>query len=215
MSRGRKLARRAAVTAAVSVVCAALTACSLGPKTEQPATYDLGVPHSRPVTPPGITAIIFVPEITSPVWLSGPGIIYRLNYENAARPQPYALSRWSAAPALLLTERLRARLAAATTNGVLAGLDGVQADYVLRVELEDFSQSFDAPNSSRVMLRARASLVSIPARKLVAQRTFPVEQPAPTPDAPGAVQALNGATEEFLDTVVRWTEERLKAAGKK
>jgi cholesterol transport system auxiliary component len=163
----------------------------------------------------GITAIIFVPEITSPAWLSGPGIVYRLNYDNAARPQAYALSRWSASPALLLTERLRARLAAATANGIVAGIDGVRADYVLRVELEDFSQSFDAPNSSRVALRARASLISIPARTLVAQSTFPVEQAAPTPDAPGAVQALNAATEEFLEALVKWTEARLRAAGGK
>ena len=93
---------------------------------------------------------------TAPAWLNGPGILYRLNYENPPRPQPYALSRWSGSPAALLTERLRNRFAAAATKGIVTGSDGVRADYLLRVELEDFSQSFDAPNASRVALqRAR------------------------------------------------------------
>ena len=201
--------------AAVGMLCGALTACSLGPKTEQPATYDLGAPRSQTPASPGIAAVLYLPEATAPAWLNGPGVLYRLNYENPPRPQPYALSRWSGSPAALLTERLRNRFAAAATKGIVTGSDGVRADYLLRVELEDFSQSFDAPNASRVSLQARVSLVSLASRVLLAQRSFAVERPAPTPDAPGAVQALSAASDEFLDAVLKWTQQELAAAARK
>jgi len=201
--------------ATVAFMCAVLAACSLAPKTEQPATYDLGPPRSHEAAKPGIAAVLYVPEVSAPEWLSGPGIVYRLNYDNPARPQPYGLSRWSSSPAALLTERLRSRFAAAAAKGIVTGADGVRADYLLRVELEDFSQSFDAPNSSRVALQARASLVNIGSRSLVAQRAFAVERGAPTPDAPGAVQALSAASEEFTESLLKWTTEQLKAAGGK
>ncbi len=97
----------------------------------------------------------------------------------------------------------------------MTGSDGVRADYLLRVELEDFSQSFDAPNASRVSLQARVSLVSLASRVLLAQRSFAVERPAPTPDAPGAVQALSAASDEFLDAVLKWTQQELAAAARK
>src|SRR5215831_14854631 len=99
MSPWRDLARCAAVT----MVCGALTACSFAPKTEQPAIYDLGAPASRAPANPGIAAVLYLPEATAPAWLNGPGIVYRLGFENPPRAQPYALSRWSEAPAALLT----------------------------------------------------------------------------------------------------------------
>src|SRR5262249_11096585 len=156
-------------------------------------------------------AILVVPEISAPSWLSGNGIVYRLNYENASRSQYYALSRWTAPPSALLTQRMRTRLATAA-NGIVTSPDGVRADYLLRVELEDFSQSFDTPAASRVALRARASLVDLANRNLIAQRAFAVEQDTPTPDAPGAVRALSAASEEFVESLLNWTQERLKPA---
>ena len=204
--------RTSLCSAAIVLLAGAFGGCSIGPKTEQPATYDLGVPRNHPAANPGMAAIMLLPEISAPVWLSGNGIIYRLNYENASRPQAYALSRWAASPSSLLTQRVRSRFAAAAANGIVTGADGVGADYLLRLDLEDFSQSFDAPNSSRVALRARASLVNLASRTLVAQRVFAVEQAAPSPDAPGAVQALSTASEEFVETLLNWTDERIKAA---
>jgi len=204
--------RTALCGAAIILTAGALTACSIGSQKEQPATYDLGVPRNHPVSGSGMTAIMVLPDISAPEWLNGNGIVYRLNYENASRPQAYALSRWTAAPSALLTQRVRSRFAAAAANGIVTTPDGVRADYLLRVDLEDFSQSFDAPNSSRVALRARASLINLANRTLVAQRVFAVEHAAPTPDAPGAVQALSTASEEFVESLLNWTDERLKSA---
>ena len=201
--------------AAIMVVSGALTGCSLGPKqTEQAATYDLGSPRAA-ATSAAISATLAVPEVVAPAWLSGNGIIYRLNYDNASRAHAYTLSRWMAPPPALLTQRLRSRFAAASADGIVTSADGVRADYVLRLELEDFSQSFDAPASSRVTVRARASLVSLANRALVAQREFAIEQTAPTPDAAGGVQALNAASEELVESLLNWTAERLKSVKSK
>lgn len=198
--------------ASVIVVAAALAGCSIGPKaTEQPASYDLGPPRQLAAGNPPITAMLALPEVTAPAWLGGNGIVYRLSFENAARAYAYTQSRWTAPPPALLTQRMRSRFAASTSSGIATGTDGVRADYLLRVELEDFSQSFESPASSRVALRARASLVNLANRNMVAQRVFDVEQATPTPDAPGAVKALAAASDEFMDRLLAWTAERLKA----
>lgn len=204
--------KRALYCAAGTLAAAALAGCALGPQMkEQPASYDFGPPRSHDATNPGITATLMLPEVTAPAWLDGQGIVYRLSYENAARPQAYAQSRWAAPPAALLTQRLRGRFAAASASGIVTGSDGARADYALRVELEDFSQSFDAPNASRVAVRARATLVNIASRTLIAQRVFTVERPAPSPDARGAVTALSAASDDIVEGLLEWTGDRLKA----
>jgi cholesterol transport system auxiliary component len=209
-----KRKRQDLITGAAAVwLCCALAGCAIGPQATEPtSTYDLGAPRGHPQSGPRLEAVIYLPGIAAPAWLSGSGIVFRLAYENPARPQSYALSRWAAPPPELLTDRLRSRFAAAA-RGVVSRGDGVRADYQLRIELEEFSQSFDTPQSSKVALRARASLVSLANRSLVAQRAFVFERPAPSADAPGAVQALSAASEAFVESLLEWTQGRLAAAG--
>jgi len=87
--------------------------------------------------------------------------------------------------------------ACAFAAGWFTRLLGAGADYALRIELEDFSQFSHAPNASRVAVRARASLVSLADRALLAQRVFTVERAAPAPDARGAVAGLAAASEIY------------------
>jgi len=200
-----KLLRAAAVLAA-----AALAGCGLAPQQRQTDTYDLGPPRAYAGAGPAIAATLMLPDVSAPSWLDGHGIVYRLSYENDARPQAYANSRWVAPPAALLTQRLRSRFASGA-GGVVTGADGTRAEYGLRVELEDFSQSFSAAGTSRVVLRARASLVRLADRQLIAQRVFVVERPAPTPDARGAVVALGEASDEAVESLAQWTGGQIKA----
>jgi cholesterol transport system auxiliary component len=188
----------------------ALSACSLGGgKREAAETFDLGPPRAPVAAGPAIPATLLLAEVAAPEWLDGRGIIYRLSYENSARPQAYAGSRWVSAPSALLTQRIRARFAGAAT-GVVTGSDGARADYALRVDLEDFSQSFTASSASHVTLRARASLVRLADRALVAQRVFVVERAAPTPDSRGAVTALGEASDEFVEQLFTWAGEQVR-----
>ena len=184
-----------------------------------PTVYDLGLLQSNDasvlVNQPRLWASLLVAEATAPVWLSSQMIHYRLTYHDPAQAHAYANSRWAAAPAALLTQRIRSRIATVTGNGVVGGGDGVQADYALRFELEEFSQVFDTAEQSRAVVRLRASLVERGTRRFLAQRNFNVEQAAPTADAAGAVRALTEASDKLTGDLIDWLATRLEEEGKK
>jgi len=197
-----------------AVMAGLLAGCALtSPSQEASASYDLGpLPRYERVNPV-LAATVLLPEVTAPSWLEGPGIVYRLAYDEPARLHTYAQSRWKASASALLTQRLRGRFAAATQRGIVTRDDGARADYMLRVELEDFSQIFSTPGTSQVAVRARASVVNLQQRTLIAQRVFSFERPAPSPDARGAVAALADASDELIEGLLEWTSEQLRASG--
>jgi cholesterol transport system auxiliary component len=186
-----------------SLVLTALVSCAFErPSSVAPTSYDLGPAPRYARANTGIAGTVLIPAARAPAWLDEPGIAYRLLYEERDQPRIYAMSRWAADPAALLTERIRSRFAA-VSGGVVTPADTASADYTLRVDLDDFSQRFDAPAHSRATLIARASLLSTRDRKLVAQRTFAIEREA-APDAAGAVRALTEASGEFVEDLVKW-----------
>jgi cholesterol transport system auxiliary component len=191
---------------------ATLLGCTLGPeKRDPPAVFDLGPQRAYgayPAAKPDIDATLLISTVSASPWLDSPNIMYRLTYRDAGRPEAYAQHRWAMSPALLLTERLRGRFAAAT-RGVVGTQDGARADYSLRIELEDFSQSFDAANSSKANVRLRASLIDFNTRALYAQRSFSMERPA-VPNAPGAAHALAAASDAMVEELVAWATQSLK-----
>lgn len=198
------------------LMIAALASCALTPPSrELPASYDLGPPPRYEHANPELSATVLLPDVTAPFWLDGRGIVYRLAYDEPARLRTYAQSRWEAPPAALLSQRLRGRFVAATRRGVVTGDDGARADYMIRVELEDFSQIFSAPGASRVAVRARASVVNVRQRRLIAQRVFSFERPAPSPDAHGAVAAFADASDALSEGLLEWTGEQLRSPGPK
>lgn len=187
----------------------ALAGCSLGPeKREAPTVFDLGPPAAERATPTRINATLLVAPIAASPWLDTPHIYYRMTFRDAGRPDAYSQSRWTQSPATLLTERLRARLAA-VSRGVVTPQDGAKADAVLRLELEDFSQHYSGPQASTGNVRLRATLLDANTRVLRAQRTFTVERPA-EPNAPGAVRALAAATDSVMDELTAWMLNTLK-----
>jgi cholesterol transport system auxiliary component len=191
-------------TLAGLALIALLPSCSLGPQSKGPiATYDFGV-DTQAAPQRRITPTLLVPNVVSPSWLDSPAIVYRLAYQEAGRPQIYAFSRWTAPPAALLSQRLRARLAIASNGGVIAQADSARADHVVNVDLEEFSQIFDTAQSSRGVVRARVSLISSARRSLSAQKVFSVERPAASADANGGARALAEASEELVAQVIEW-----------
>lgn len=186
-----------------------LGGCALGPdKRDPPTVFDLGPHRSYSANPHAIAAIFLIPPVSASPWLDHTGIQYRLLYQDAGRPDVYGQNRWTMTPAQLLTVRLRARFAGAA-RGVVTAQDGAKADYTLRVELEDFSQSFDSAQSSKGTVRLRASLIDVNTRVLHVQRGFSAERPA-APSAPGAVQALTAATEAVVEELVAWAAQNIR-----
>jgi len=178
-------------------------------KKDAAASYDLGAAAVVAPVTPRIRPSVLVHAVAAPGWLESNAIVYRLNYQDATRQLNYANSRWAAPAAAMLTQRLRAQLAAASDGGVVNIADGARADYALRVELEEFSQVFDTAQTSRAVIVARASLVSVARRTLHAQKTFAIEKPAASANAEGGVRALAGASSELVDSIVAWTAASL------
>jgi cholesterol transport system auxiliary component len=81
---------------------------------------------------------------------------------------------------------------------------------ILRVELEEFSQVFASPTDSQGVLRLRCTLLQNTAggERLVAQRSFNVQRPAPTADAAGGVRALGAATDAAAQEIAAWLRQR-------
>ena len=183
---------------------ALLASCAFqSPASAVAASYDLGPPPAYPKANPVINATLLIPPVKAPAWLDEAEIMYRLLYDERSQPRAYSRSRWAADPASLVTDRVRSRFAAAA-EGVVAPGYGATSDLTLRIEIDDFSQRFDAPQQSRATLLARASLLSTRDRKLLAQREFNIERPS-LPNAQGAVQALSEATNAFVEDLVAWT----------
>jgi cholesterol transport system auxiliary component len=193
------------VAFALGLACAG---CSIAPAPVPViANYDFG-PAPAGHSAQGPRQALLVHDVSAPAWLDSRLIHYRLAYRDATRPQVYAESRWVMSPAALLTNRLRGQLAASGSGGIVQPGDGARAGYALRVELDEFTQVFDAPGKSRAVVRLRASVLGN--RSLVAQRSFSVERPAKTPDAEGGVRALIAAGDEAIDQLIGWAVPQLK-----
>jgi cholesterol transport system auxiliary component len=183
-----------------------LAGCSAGPVTrDTPVAYDFGPQREEAGAAKTVRASVLVSSVTAPAWLDSSAVVYRLNYQDSARWQIYANSRWVTAPATLLTQRLRSCVAAVSEGGVVGPADGARADYALRVELEEFTQVFDAADNSRGVVVARASLINSAKRTLVAQKTFTFERAAASSDAYGGVRALAAASAQLVDAITAWT----------
>jgi cholesterol transport system auxiliary component len=174
-----------------------LGACSLAPTVPERAVYDLGPAPAAPAQSGAGTLAWRIADVTSPPWLAGDGIAYRLNFQQTQRLEHYRDSAWAAPPAALLTQRLHEQLAAAP-----ACASGPPA--LLAVSLDEFEQVFSGPSSSQVVLRVHATLWPANATAPTQQRHWRLERPASTPDALGAVRGLAQAVNDWLPELGDW-----------
>ena len=204
---------RVAHSAALLVI---LTACSALPdKPVRAVTYDFGpgaVTSAVAVNSvvPQALAPIALAEIESGSALNGTAVLYRLMYANAQELRPYAQARWSMPPAQLLRQRLREHLG--KSRGVVNPGEAVASTispWMVRLELEEFSQLFESTSASVGLLRLRATVIqALPVgEKLLGQRTFVVQRPASSADAPGAVQALSAAGDAVVVEIDQWLQQ--------
>lgn len=194
----------------------ALAGCKALPeKPPQRTMYDFGPAAPAPAATAPAGPALLLPRVEVNSALDGTALLYRLGYEDPHQLRPYAFARWSAPPGELVRQRLREVLgrdrpvlddAAASA---LARRGGA-APPVLRLELEEFSHLFDSPRESRGVLRLRATLLENTGggERLLAQRSFDVRRPAPSPDAAGGVRALAAATDAAAAEIAAWLRER-------
>jgi cholesterol transport system auxiliary component len=196
-----------------------LGACSALPdKPLRSALYDFGpgqanVQTASPSGAPAPLPAVALADISTPGGaLDNTAVLYRLAYLDAQQLRPYAQARWAMPPAQLVRQRLKERLS--LSRAVFNAKDGLalsrsasaQLPPELRFELEEFSQLFSAPTASVGLIRLRATLVNIApgGEQLLAQRSFVVQRPADSSDAPSGVRALTLATDAAIAEIEVW-----------
>jgi cholesterol transport system auxiliary component len=181
-----------------------LAGCSALPeKPVRPAVYDFGPGLVVKPAPAENLPALLLADIDAPAAVDGTAVLFRLAYADVQQLRPYAQARWSMPPAQLVRQRLRDQLS--QQRVVLNPAEGPAA-FILRLELEEFTQVFEAPDRSVGLVRLRATLLESTGgrERLVAQRRFTVERPAPSPDAAGGVRALTAATDAAVDEIAQW-----------
>jgi cholesterol transport system auxiliary component len=201
-----RLPRSTALLATVLVV-ATLSAC--GTPAQRLVVYDFGPGAIAPQTGNRMAPLppLLLADVEAASALDGTAVLYRLMYSDAQQLRPYAQARWSMPPAQLLRQRLRELLG--QRRSVLAPLDAVApGTLTLRVELEEFSQLFDATQSSAGLVRLRATVSrSGSPPKPLAQTSFVLQRPAASADAQGGVQALAQASDLLVQQVDHWLQQ--------
>lgn len=219
----KHLSTGTALAALAAVLAASLAGCAGPDRPVRPVQYDFGpglvaaqpaagaAPASTREAP---QPLLQLAEIDAGATFDGTAVLYRLGYADANQLRPYAQARWVAPPAQLVRQRLREMLGRQRVvlnpgeSATLARGSG-PAPRVLRLELEEFSQLFDAPARSAGVMRLRATLLeSTPAgERLLAQRSFTARHPAATADAPGGVRALAAATDAAVQEIEQWLRQ--------
>ena len=185
--------------AAAALLCCALLAGCASARKPQAELFDLGLATpaaSMPALPP-----IALADVGTPEWLDSPAIFYRLAYDSARQPRPYANSRWSMPPAQLFAQRFKSRLGQAGGT-VLSASDGATGLPVLHLDVDEISQVFDSPDHSDGIVAMRLSVLY--GRRLVGQKSFVRRMPAPSADAAGGVDAIAAASDAMIADMLQW-----------
>ena len=190
-------------TAAFLIACSVLLAGCASKERAPYTVFDFGsltpVASQAPAAPR--PSAIVVMDVTGPNGLDTERMFYRLDYADARQARTYAGSRWNASPADLVTQRIKARLAQAGVK-VLSATDAATGVPILRIEIDEFMHTFGSPAASEGRVVLRASVFQ--EHRLVDQRSFRRNAPAPSQDAAGGVEALAAGTDQVAADLLAW-----------
>lgn len=183
----------------LALAAAALAGCAS--KSPAPANYDFGPLPAAAASGAAAPATLVMADVSGPAALDSERMHYRLLYADAQQTRPYAYHHWSGTPLQLLTQRLKARVAQAGVK-VLAPSDAAAGAMLLRVEVEEFAQTFSSASQSQGSIRLRAS--AFRNHQLLDQRTFARSSPAASADAGGGARALAEASDALSADLLAW-----------
>jgi cholesterol transport system auxiliary component len=164
-------------------------------------TYDFGASATGATAPAAPLAALVVTDVTGSPALDSERMSYRLNYADPLQSRSYANSRWSSTPLQLVTQRMKSRVAQAGVK-VVSVTDAAAGIPILRIEIDDFTHSFDSLAQSYGQLILRASVFQ--GHKLIDQRTFSRKTSAGSADAGGGAHALAASTDAAAAEVIAW-----------
>lgn len=187
----------------IVILCAVLLVGCVGspPRQSAIAHYDLGDligNMSGAWVSPGLPIAAVAVRANS--WLDSPEQRYRLAYAEPLRRHAYASSRWVAPPAQLLERFLQRRI-------VFGQPDFSGSGCRLQLMLDEVEQRFDTPQTSRLVLEVRASLLPLRGETPVSRRAFLIQKDAPTADAKGGVAATREAVQDLAAELAQWLND--------
>lgn len=190
------------------LIALTLAGCASSGKTPSGNTlYDFGSPAPVAGDPAGVNgAVAAVPavvitDVTGNAAFDNERMFYRLNYADPLQARAYANSRWSSTPLQMLTQRFKSRIAQAGVK-VLSATDASNGVPLLRIDLDDFTHTFDSTTQSYGQLVLRATLFQ--GHTLVDQRTFSRKTNAASADAAGGARALAQAADAVSADMIGW-----------
>lgn len=206
---------------AASALVLLVTGCANLPSPPQPVTrYDLGSAPALATAQQGNLPPVAMAPLQAPLQIDGStGLHYRLNYADPQVLYSYTQARWSQPPAQIVQQRLREHLGqggrvvlSASPGEIPPSVHGKQVP-MLRLSLDEFSQTFTTTADSAGWVRVRASLVDPTPRGdvLLAHKVFEVRQPATSADASGGVQALAKGVDNIGQQLGAWLQTVLAA----
>ncbi len=158
--------------------------------------YDLELPAAatRSVGK-GLTPVSI--EVRAPSWLSSSAMQYRLDFRQPSSREVFAESRWAGHPSEMLQRQLVASL------GTTGGGNGLCR---LRIDLDEFIQSFETLETSASELIVRANLLAPRDEAVLARERFVIVTPAVTADAAGGVLAHRRGTNQLTESLRVWLD---------
>ncbi|HRE15797.1 MAG TPA: ABC-type transport auxiliary lipoprotein family protein [Rhodocyclaceae bacterium] len=179
-------------TIPVLLLALMLSACLGRQEAQSPtASYDFS-----PVAMSGSGPLPKV-EVLMPAWLNTQTVQYRLLYRDPNQLHDYAFARWAGAPAALIQQRLRLRLAGSMVAGSACSM---------QVNVQEFVQTFASAERSEGDLRAEVRMLD-GQRKVLATRFITAIQPAPAADARGGIAALASAVDQLAKEAGSWVRD--------
>ena len=181
---------------------ALLAGCSSAEKKTGNSTYDFG-PAPMPATAQAAApmGVLVVTDVTGVAALDNERMFYRLAYADPLRARTYSNSRWASTPLSMVTQRLKSRMSQAGVK-VLTPTDAAAGMPILRMEMDDFTHTFDSATQSYGQLTLRASLFH--GHKLIDQRVFNQKTSADSLDAAGGARALAASTDAAAANMLAW-----------
>lgn len=180
---------------------ALLAGCATTKGSGGAATYDFGAAEPGAAAAAAPFGALVVSDATGSPALDSERMYYRLNYADPLQARSYAGSRWTSTPLNMVTQRFKSRIAQSGAK-VLGVTDAANGIPILRVEVDDFTHSFDSATHSYGQLVLRASLFS--GHQLIDQKTISRKTSSASADAAGGAAALAAATDAAAADLIAW-----------
>lgn len=153
-------------------------------------------PQSTAVVSTSVSVGVRKVEVRAATWLATTDMQYRFVNAEPTRRRSYADSRWVAVPAEMIELAMNRQL--------LGGTTPVSSECRLRVDLDEFIQEFDDPQTSRVVIDARMNLLGARGEISLAQHRVQKSQVTRAGDAASGVVGLSAVTTELVGEAANW-----------